>query len=176
MIDVMSGRQVRLLFICIAALALAATADGQESSPAGCRDALRPVLLQSSPDSTQLPDIVRLCEGQARAGDPDALYGLALLHLGLIDWEPEQAIEKMRSAADHGIAEAQYWLAWQYDAGPLLDNDAGLALYWYLQAAEREHRLALARLAVVYANGELGVPADMKKATAYRARAARCSN
>jgi len=176
MIGAVSRTSVWSLIICISGLALIATADGQESSPAGCRAALRPVLLQSSPDSALLSDIFRLCEGQARAGDPDALYGLSLLHLGLIDWKPEQAIEMMRSAADSGIPEAQYWLGWQYDAGPLLDNDAELALYWYLQAAEREHRLALARLAVVYANGELGVAVDMKKAAVYRARAARCNN
>ena len=149
---------------------------GQESSPVSCRDALRPVLLQTDPDPALLIDIQRLCEGQAAAGDPDALYQLSLLHLGLIDWQPEQAISMIRRAAESGISEAQYWLAWQLEAGPLLDNDAELALRWYLLAAEREHRLALNRLAGIYANGELGAVADAKKASQYRARAAQCKN
>ncbi len=141
-----------------------------------CRDALRPVLLQLSPDRALLPDILHLCEGQARAGDPEALYGSSLLYLGLVDWQPDKAIPMMLGAADSGIPEAQYWLAWQYESGPLLANDAELALYWYLQAGQREHRLALSRLANIFANGELGVPINEKKAGAFRARAARCQS
>jgi len=157
-------------------LTLTTTGYGQESSPVRCRDAVRPVLLQSSPDRALLPDIMRLCEGQANGGDPDALYQLSLLYLGLFDWQPERAIPMIRSAALSGVPEAQYWLAWQHESGPLLDNDAELALHWYLEAGEQEHRLALNRLASVYANGELGQGADVKKASRYRARAARCKN
>ncbi len=149
---------------------------GQNSSPVRCRDALRPALLQINPDEALLSDAQRLCAGQAEAGDPDALYQYSLLHLGLIDWQPEKAIPMIRSAARSGIPEAQYWLAWQRESGPLLDNDAELALKWYLRAGERDHRLALSRLASIYANGELGVPADARQASLFRARAARCEN
>ena len=174
--DLMFDRHVLPIVVGIFALALITTGYGQESSPVRCRDALRPVLLQSNPDHALLPDILRMCEGQARAGDPDALYQLSLLYLGLIDWQPDKAIPMIRSAADSGISEAQYWLAWQHESGPLLDNDAEQALYRYLQAGEQEHRLALNRLAGVYENGELGVPVDTKRASQYRARAARCKN
>jgi len=148
----------------------------QESSPLMCRDALRPVLLQANPDPAALIDIQHVCEGQAAAGDPDALYQLSLLHLGLLDWQPDKAIPMLRSAAESGISEAQYWMAWQREAGPLLDNDPERALHWYLLAGKQEHRLALGRLADIYANGELGEMADNKKASQYRAQAARCKN
>jgi len=174
--DRMYRRHVLPIVAGVFALALITTGYGQESSPVRCRDALRPVLLQSNPDRVLLPDILRRCEGQAEAGDPDALYQLSLLYLGLIDWQPDKAIPMIRSAADSGISEAQYWLAWQHESGPLLDNDAELAVHWYLQAGEQEHRLALNRLASVYENGELGVQVDTKTASLYRARAARCKN
>lgn len=149
---------------------------GQNASPVRCRDALRPVLLQTSPDRALLPGILDLCEGQARAGDADALYQLSLLYLGLIDWQPDKAIPMIRSAAESGVAEAQYWLAWQYESGPLLENDPEFALRWYLRAGEQEHRLALDRLANAYEKGELGMTADQRLAGRYRARAARCKN
>jgi len=172
----MFRKHVLSIVVGVFSLALISTGHGQESSPVLCRDALRPVLLQSSPDRALLPDILLLCEGQAKGGDPDALYQLSLLYLGLLDWQPGKAIPMIRSAADSGIAEAQYWLAWQHESGPLLDNDAELALHWYLEAGEREHRLALHRLVGVYADGDLGVSVDAKKASLYRARAARCEN
>jgi hypothetical protein len=149
---------------------------GQEASPVRCRDALYPVLLQANPDRALLPEIQRLCEGQAEAGDPDALYQLSLLYLGLVDWQPDKAIPMIHSAAESEVSEAQYWLAWQYESGPLLENDPQLALRWYLRAGNQEHRLALNRLAEVYERGELGVPADARQASLYRARAARCDN
>ena len=155
-------------------LLFALTAYAQDSSPVQCRDALRPLLLQANPDRSLLSDVQRLCAEQARAGDPDALYQLSLLHLGLVDWQPYKAVSMIRSAADSGVAEAQYWLAWQHESGPLLGNDEELALRWYLRAGEREHRLALNRLADVYANGELGASVDAKKSSLYRAHASRC--
>ena len=160
----------------ILSLSMVSAVFGQQASPVHCRDALRPVLLQAEPDRELLPEIQRLCAAQAEAGDADALYHLSLLHLGLVDWQPDRAATMIRRAAVGGVAEAQYWLAWQYDAGPLLDDEAGAALYWYGQAGEREHRLALERLAEIYARGELGMPVDARRAGEYRARAARCGD
>ena len=167
---------VSLILLGVFGLAPMMPGYGQESSPVRCRDALKPVLLQENPDHALLIDIQRICAGQAAAGDPDALYQLSLLHLGLIDWQPDKAIPMIRSAAQSGVSEAQYWMAWQLEEGPLLENDAELALHWYLLAGEREHRLALNRLAGIYANGELGEAADAKKASRYGALAAQCKN
>ncbi|MAF82829.1 MAG: hypothetical protein QGG54_03505 [Gammaproteobacteria bacterium] len=172
----MLPRYALLIVIGVFSLMPIVNGYGQDASPVLCRDALRPLLLQSSPDPELLHDAQRLCAGQAVAGDPDALYQQSLLHLGLIDWQPDKAIVMIRSAAQSGISEAQYWLAWQHEAGPLLDNDAEQALHWYLRAGEQEHRLALSRLAGIYANGELGTSVDAQKASLYRARVAQCRN
>lgn len=169
------ARALRIAFGISCAM-LITPAVGQESSSVRCRDALRPVLLQSEPDRKLLVDVQRLCAGQAAMGDPDALYQSSLLYFGLLDWQPDKAIPMIRQAADGGIPEAQYWLAWQRESGPLLANDAELALHWYLQAGKQDHRLALHRLATVYQNGELGAAVDRRQASRYRARAARCRN
>jgi TPR repeat protein len=140
-----------------------------------CRAALRPLLMQSDPPAPGLARVRELCETGLATGDPDAAYQLALLDLGLQRWQPETAIPLIKEAAIAGVPEAQYWLAWQYEAGPLLENDSALALRWYQAAAVREHRLALQRLANAYAAGELGLPEDSRLAIEYRARAERCA-
>ncbi|MDH3977050.1 MAG: hypothetical protein OEU86_00940 [Gammaproteobacteria bacterium] len=150
------------------------TAVHAQNSEFSCRSQLRPLLSQQNPDSRAVAEVANICKAQAADGDADALYQSALLSLGLIEWAPDKAIPMISSAASSGIPEAQYWLAWQYDDGPLLPNDPEQALYWYTAAGESEHRLALARLAEVYANGDLGVTPDKDKAMLLRAQAERC--
>jgi len=145
------------------------------ASTGKCRAALRPLLMQADPPAAALARARRLCETERAAGYPDAAYQVALLDLGLQRWRPQDAIPLIREAAAAGVSEAQYWLAWQYEAGPLLDNNAALALRWYRAAAEREHRLALQRMADAYAAGELGLEANSRLAIEYRARAERCA-
>jgi TPR repeat protein len=140
-----------------------------------CRVTLHPLLLQQNPDAAHLRAIRELCQREADAGDPEAVYQLSFFFLGLDSWDPEQASALIMTAAEDGVPEAQYWLAWQYDSGPLLPNDPVLALQWYQASSEKDHRLALERLAEVYAVGELGLHPDRKKASQLRARAARCA-
>ena len=155
-----------------ALLILALTA---EAAAAGqCRAAVRPLLLTQTPDPAQVQKVRDLCQAEAVAGDPQASYQLALFHLGLGNFEPVEAIPLIRDAAGRGVSEAQYWLAWQYEAGPLLDHDQATALSWYQRAAESNHRLAIARLAAAYEHGELGLPADRRKAAEFHARQSRC--
>ena len=80
----------------------------------------------------------------------------------------------IRSAADQGVTEAQYWLAWQSESGPELPHDPAIALGWYEKAAAGRHRLALQRLATAWERGELGLPVDARKAMEYRAQIRRC--
>ncbi len=140
-----------------------------------CRVLLRPLLLSAQPSAAALQEVRERCQGEQAAGDPDAGYQLALLHLGLLDWDPDQALPLIESAAVAGIPEAQYWLAWQLESGPLLPDDPRAALRWYRAAAERDHRLALQRLADAYLRGELGLVRDSRRAAELRARAQRCA-
>jgi TPR repeat protein len=140
-----------------------------------CRQALRPLLSQLNPEASRLQQARLLCEREARNGDADATYQLSLFHLGLTDWAPETAIPMMRTAANQGVPEAQYWLAWQYEAGPLVEDDPVRALQWYQAAGNGQHRLALQRLADAYANGELGLAVSPTESIRLRALAASCS-
>ena len=164
----------RRTILCASLLVFA----GQFTAPVAaneCRASLRPLLLGSGHHETEIYAVRSLCEREYAAGSADAGYQLALIDLGLDGWAPERAIPLIREAADRGVAEARYWLAWQYEAGPLLDNDPASALHWYRAAAEQDHRLALQRLADAYELGELGLPVDAFQAAQFRARAQRCA-
>ncbi|MFO1355290.1 MAG: hypothetical protein U1F72_04000 [Gammaproteobacteria bacterium] len=160
-------RQLALLILALATTPAALAGE--------CRTALRPLLLSTQPEATALQAVRALCQKEADAGDPVAGYELALFHLGLGgEWQPQAAIPLMRDAATAGVSEAQYWLAWQYEEGPLLDHDPALALSWYQRAANANHRLAVARLARAYEAGELGLARNPLKAAEYKAREAQC--
>lgn len=140
-----------------------------------CRSLVRPLLLQAEPEPVQLARARSLCGAEAEAGDPEATYQLSFFSLGLGGaWRPEEAIPLIRSAADEGVTEAQYWLAWQSEAGPALPHDRAIALNWYERAADGNHRLALQRLADAWDRGELGLPVNGRKALELRARIRRC--
>lgn len=140
-----------------------------------CRDDLHPLLLQPDPAAGDLARVRALCAAEAESGDPDATYQLALFSLGLGgNWQPGEALPLIRSAADRGVAEAQYWLAWQSESGPALPHDPAVALAWYEKAAAGRHRLALQRLAEASERGELGLPVNERKALEYRAQIRRC--
>ncbi len=132
--------------------------------------------MSTNPDSRVLEEVRRFCTEELVNGDADAGYQLALMDLGLAAWAPDSAIPRIREAADAGVAEAQYWLAWQLESGPLLADDIAGARNWYEAAAAQEHRLALLRLADAYAAGELGLTADALRAAQFRGRAERCAS
>ena len=159
----------RLLAVLLMLLAAGPALAGE------CRASVRPLLLATQVDPGRLAQVRELCSAEADAGDPQATYQLALLALGVGgNFEPDMALPLIRDAAGRGVSEAQYWLAWQYEAGPLLQHDSALALDWYQRAAALNHRLALARLADAYEHGELGVPVSARRAEEFRARQARC--
>lgn len=145
------------------------------AAPGDCRAGLQPLLLQPEPLASDLARVRQLCAAAADAGDADATYQLALFSLGLGgNWQPAEAIPLIRSAADRGVPEAQYWLAWQSESGPVLAHDPAVALSWYRKAAAGRHRLALQRLAEASERGELGLPVDERQALEYRAEIRRC--
>jgi len=149
---------------------------GSTSIAGECRELLRPLLLQETPDLTELHAIQEICQREANGGDSIAEYQLSLFYLGLTDWNVDKAVPLILSAAHSGVPEAQYWLAWQYDTGPLLPDDIAMARHWYEMASENDHRLALQRLAEAYQHGDLGLTVDTRKASLLKARAAKCEN
>lgn len=143
---------------------------------ADCRARLHPLLLDARTEAAAVAAVRPLCEAEAAAGDVDALYQLALMDLGLAGrWHPDVAIPRMRSAAANGVAEAQYWLAWQHESGALLAQDSSAALQWYRRAAEQRHQLALARLVEAYEAGDLGLSPDPAQVMHYRALQSQCA-
>lgn len=142
---------------------------------ADCRESVHALLLNVEPVPAELQDARVLCNRAYAAGDADAGYQLALLELGPAGWNPDQAATMIRAAAAAGVPEAQYWLAWQLEAGPLLPNDPQAALAWYESAAEQSHVLALRRLADAYETGDFGLPVTPARAADLRALAARCA-
>lgn len=143
---------------------------------ADCRAQLRPLLLDAGTTTAAVESVRSFCEAEAAAGDADALYQLALMDLGLAGrWETATAIPRIRSAAEQGITEAQYWLAWQHESGSLLPQDNRAALDWYRRAADGGHRLAIGRLADAYESGQLGLAPDPSRALHYRALQSQCA-
>lgn len=140
-----------------------------------CRTDLRPLLLSTTPSPEALAAVRSLCEAESRGGDPDATYQLSFFYLGLGgNFDAAEAIPLIRQAAEQGVSEAQYWLAWQSEEGPELPHDPAVALGWYQKAAGQRHRLALQRLAVAYERGELGLAPDVTRALALRAQIRKC--
>lgn len=140
-----------------------------------CRTVVRPLLLSAAPAPTDVAAARTQCTAEAAAGSADARYQLAFFSLGLGgEWSPDAAIPLIRTAADAGVSEAQYWLAWQAEEGPLLAHDQATALGWYRLAAAANHRLALDRLARAYEQGELGLTPDPREALRLRARIRQC--
>ena len=157
-------------------LAIGLSAGSVTASAGECRALLRPLLLQVDPAREQLETVRSICASEAEAGSAEARYQLAFFFLGLGgNWHPEEAVPLIRSAADGGVAEAQYWLAWQSETGPELPHDRAIALHWYQQAAAGRHRLALQRLADAYEQGDLGLPVDGRKALELKAQIRRCA-
>ena len=145
------------------------------SQAGDCRAQVRPLLMQADPAADALAQVQALCTAEAEAGDAEATYQLSFFSLGLGgNWQPATAIPLIRTAADAGVTEAQYWLAWQSEAGPELPHDPGVALGWYRKAADGNHRLALQRLAEAFERGELGLPVDHRKSLELRAQIRRC--
>ncbi|MEO8444112.1 MAG: hypothetical protein ABI567_03790 [Gammaproteobacteria bacterium] len=160
----------------LASLLLAGIALAPLVSLAGdCRTLLHPLLLSSAPETAELARVRAVCATESDQGDAEATYQLALFSLGLGGhWQPDEAVPLIRAAADRGVSEAQYWLAWQSESGPVLPHDPAVARDWYQKAAAGRHRLALQRLAEAAERGELGLPVDSRKAMEYRAQIRRC--
>lgn len=78
----------------------------------------------------------------------------------------------LQQRAAQGDATAQYQLALRYQTGAFgVLQDSGQALRWLESAADNGNRLAMKRLAEVYARGELSTRPDPVRAKSWRQRA-----
>lgn len=76
-----------------------------------------------------------------------------------------QRLPELDKLAQDGDAEAQYQLAVRYESGGYgMKKNAEKALYWFKQAANNGHLLAMKSLAHIYRDGLDGVAADQKVA------------
>jgi TPR repeat protein len=71
---------------------------------------------------------------------PDAHFRLALL-LGVIG-QTQEAAQHMEAAAIDGIPQARFFLGNAYKDGHGVENNLGLAIFWWMQAIELGHHTA----------------------------------
>lgn len=90
------------------------------------------------------------------------------------DWGKETFIQ-MRSYAENGYAEAQYYLGMMYDDGKGIGRDPALAAEWYRKAAEQGIAAAQYNLGAMYETGD-GVQTDHIQAEKWYKLAARQGN
>lgn len=74
------------------------------------------------------------------------------------DWGNDIFLQ-MKSYAEEGYAEAQYYLGMMYDDGKGVERDATLAAEWYRRAAEHGIAAAQSNLGAMYETGD-GVQTD----------------
>jgi uncharacterized protein len=77
--------------------------------------------------------------------------------------DPARATQLFRSAADAGLATAQFDLASCFETGQGLPQDFGVAAGWYRKAAQQGDSGAQNNLASMYQSGR-GVPQDRGRA------------
>ena len=78
-------------------------------------------------------------------------------------------------AAEMGLAEAQYNVAYSYYHGEGVTQDYTKAVFWYEKAAEQDHADSLNGLGICYKNGK-GVSKDKEKALELFRRAMECGS
>ena len=93
---------------------------------------------------------------------------MLLMTLGLTQAQQTSArdgdLQRLRTRAMGGIAEAQNELGWKYAMGDGVTKDAAQAVTWFRKAAEQGDADAQTKLAFMYYGGD-GVPKDL--VTAY---------
>jgi uncharacterized protein len=98
----------------------------------------------------------------------ERLYGLMSVHS-----DPALAKKWMLKAAEHGDAEAQFWLGVGYEQNWFGTNDLKEAVRWYQKAAESGDPDAQYELGRRYEDGE-GVEQNLSLAAEWYRRAAEC--
>lgn len=106
------------------------------------------------------PAEIQAWEKRASAGDRDAQWNLTLAYQNRdgVDIDPGRELSWKHSAAEAGLAEAQYSLAADYFQGKLgLSRDVRTAMVWLRRAAWQGHLEASYRLGEIHFHGLGGV-------------------
>lgn len=97
---------------------------------------------------------------EAEAGDPDAIYELAVAYYlghrtahGGPEQDRERAVAMFRPLADDGDARAQWRLGHAYEMGSGVERDAASAYRWYSAAVEQDFVHAYHPLGQMYMSG-----------------------
>ena len=106
----------------------------------------------------------RLWSAAAETGDPEGLFGLALLRDGGYGRprDPAGAFDLYLRAAEAGLAQAQFNVAVMSDAGIGTGRDARAAMTWYTRAALRGNVRAHYNLGLMIEAGGDGPPDPMR--------------
>ncbi len=126
------------------------------------------LVLLCSTAQTQSFDNTHLIE-DASNGDPQAQYTLAHLYLkgkGGIEFDVEEAVKLLESAAEGGHKEAAFDLAFLYLNGTKLGKDRVKALYWLTRSAEMGQVDAQYFLGMAYRKSDPGQAASWLKMAA----------
>ena len=153
-----------------------------ENSPKGGRRLLVRILalvvLMSPPILLAADSYFAIQKQLAKAGDPIAQYGLAVMYANGegVPKNSEKAIEWYRIAANQRIdvriaITSQYYMGEMYFSGVGVPKDLDKALEWYTKAAKQGHSQAQFTLAELYFAGEV-VPQDSVKAVDWCVKAA----
>ncbi len=106
------------------------------------------------------PEIIETWKQSAMAGDVNAQWNLALAYQNRdgVEVDPGRELSWKHSAAEGGVADAQYALAADYFQGQLnLTRDVRTAVTWLRRAALQGHLEASYRLGEIYFHGLGGV-------------------
>jgi localization factor PodJL len=137
----------------------APTGDAPQTAPTAV--AATPAAVTQSAAAPQhaapLPARSVTLEAAAQSGDPVAQYQLALQRLS--GGRTQDGIVLLRSAADRGLAMAQYRMAKLYERGEGVTANLTMARQWTERAAASGNRRAMHDLGVYFARGE-GAPLD----------------
>lgn len=103
---------------------------------------LLPVFLLSCKSAPEkITADLKSLRSQAERGDADAQGELGETYMKLGNWA--EANKWLAQAAEHGVTEAQYQLARNYESGQGIGKDFVEAYAWFFVAAERGQLLAM---------------------------------
>jgi TPR repeat protein len=155
------------LALCLsAALAFAALHAAPAAAQRGRQAA------QAPPAVTQ--ELLAELEAKAADGDPDAMFGLAVLCFygeGTAQ-DPARAVDLLEKGAAKGHPMSLSFLGQLYETGTSVPKDVKKAAGYYAKAAEKGDVTAELALGGIYYYGADGVKADPKRAFRHFSRAA----